>query len=165
MQSLNESLLEYGKLLRETNMQAAYKGLIQYMKVLRKHFKEQHPEYDVSVNLYQGYMDLTFFSFTSELTKKKDLKYIVVFNHEKMKFDVWLSGKNRAVMSKYHKNFSKVPLDNYLLTADAKGMSSIIETTVVENPDFDHPTELTKQIDTAVINFIQDIENTFLTSD
>lgn len=82
-----------------------------------------------------------------------------------MKFDVWLSGKNRAVMSKYHKNFSKVPLDNYLLTADAKGMSSIIETTVVENPDFDHPTELTKQIDTAVINFIQDIENTFLTSD
>lgn len=61
MQSLNESLLEYGKLLRETNMQAAYKGLIQYMKVLRKHFKEQHPEYDVSVNLYQGYMDLTFF--------------------------------------------------------------------------------------------------------
>ncbi|WP_423189853.1 DUF7000 family protein [Alkalibacterium sp. f15] len=165
MESLNEHLSEYGKILRETNLQKAYKELMQYIKLLRKHFKENHPEYDVSVNLYQGYMDLTFFSLTTKLVKRKSLKYIVVFRHDKMQFEVWLSGNNRAIMSEYHKKFSMYPLGEYVLTADETGMSSIIEAELVENPDFDNLIELTKQIDTGVINFIDDIEKNYLISE
>lgn len=165
MESLNKSLSEYGELLKKTNVQEAYKGLIQYIKALSKHFKEKYPEYDVSANFYQGYMDLTFFTLTSKLTKQKDLKYVVVFKHDKMRFDVWLSGKNRSIMSDYHNKLSKYQLKNYFLTADEKGMSSIIEATLVDDPNFDNLSELTKKIDTGVINFIKEIETQFLTSD
>lgn len=165
MASLNEQLIEYGKLIKETDIQEAYKGLMQFMTGLRNSFKENHPEYDVSANLYQGYMDLTFFSLTTEMTKEKDLKYMVVFIHEKMQFQVWLSGRNRKVMSAFHDKFSTYALENYTLTDDIKGMSAIIEGTLSEEPDFDHLSELTNHIETGVMNFIQDIEKNYLSSE
>lgn len=164
MESLGKSLYEYGKLLKETSLQKAYKGLMQYIIVLRKHFKEKYPEYEVSGNLYQGYMDLTFFTLTSKEVKQKYLKYAVVFKHDKMQFEVWLSGRNRTIMSAYHKKFSNYQLKNYFLTADEKGMASIVEAVLVGEPDFDNPIELTKQIEMGVINFMKEIENILLSN-
>ncbi|WP_422122657.1 DUF7000 family protein [Planococcus sp. X10-3] len=162
MESLSKSLTEYRELLKETDLQKAYKSLMHYMKELRRFFKEKYPEYEVSANLYPGYLDLTFFTITSKLAQQNQLKYAVVFRHDKMQFEVWLSGRNRAVMSEYHRKFSGQAMNNYSLTADDKGMSSIIESIVVGKPDFDDLTELTNQIDLGVINFIQEIDNTFL---
>ncbi|MFD1031378.1 DUF7000 family protein [Metaplanococcus flavidus] len=165
MESLSKSLYEYGELLKVTDLQKAYKSLMQYIKELRRYFKEKYPEYEVSANLYLGYLDLTFFTITSKLAQQNQLKYMVVFRHDKMQFEVWLSGRNRAVMSKYHRKFSGHRMNKHSLTADDKGMSSIIETIVVEKPDFDNMTELTNQIDLGVISFIQEVENTFLTDE
>ncbi len=162
MVTLNEQLIEYGRLIKETDIQEAYKGLIQFIKELRLYIKQKHPEYDVSANLYPGYMDLTFFSLTTELAKQKDLKYMIVFIHEKMQFQVWLSGRNREVMSTYHKKFKTYPVKEYTLTEDVTGMSAIIEAVLTENPDFDDLSELTKRIDTGVKVFIGDIEKKYL---
>ncbi|MCC5895205.1 MAG: hypothetical protein JJU16_07045 [Alkalibacterium sp.] len=164
MESLNKDLVELGNLLKKTHVQEGYKGLIVYIKGLRNYFKKKYPEYDVSANLYQGYLDLTFFSLTTPLTQSRDLKYIIVFNYDKMQFEVWLSGKNRAVMSDYHKTFSRCQLNAYSLTEDKKGMSAIIEYVVVEHPDFDALDELTKQIDAGVVSFIKSIETDYLTN-
>lgn len=162
MGSLTKGLREYRELLQKTDLQHAYKGLIQYMLVLQKHFKERHPEYEVSDHFYQGYMDLTFFSLVSDQAKQKALKYMVVFNHEKMRFEVWLSGRNRAVMSEYHQKLRSQPMGNYRLTADEKGMAAIIVAVLVEEPNFDDPLELTALLDKGVSHFIQEIENRFL---
>lgn len=162
MESLNKSLYEYGKLLKETNIQEAYKELIQYISELRRWFTEKHPEYDVSASLYQGYLDLTFFSLTTELAMQKDLKYMVVFKHEDMQFEVWLSGRNRGIMSKYSEKFSAYSIGHYVLNADQKGMSAIIEATLVKEPDFDDLPILTKQIDSGVMEFIREIETQYL---
>lgn len=164
MVSLNESMIEYGKLINETNLQKAYKGLMQYMKDLRTHLKEKYPEYDVSTNLYPGYLDLTFFSFTTELSKKKDLKYMVVFIHEKTEFQIWLSGRNREVMSAYHQKFKTCQMGDYILTKDETGMSAIIEATLVDKPDFDQLTELTHQIEKGIGIFNKDIEKNYLSN-
>ena len=163
MKSLNKSLYEFGKLIEETDLQEAYRELIKYIKELRIYFKENHPEFEVSGNLYQGYMDLTFFSFTTTLVNQRQLKYMVVFRYEKMRFEVWLSGRNRAVMSDYHGKFSKYDLKNYSLTDDVKGMSSIIEAVLVEQPDFDDLSVLTRQIDRGVTDFVKDVENMIVT--
>ncbi|SFC23824.1 hypothetical protein SAMN04488102_10485 [Alkalibacterium subtropicum] len=165
MASLNESMIAYGKLIKETELQEAYKGLMQFMKELRTHLKENHPDYNVSANLYPGYLDLTFFSFTTELTKAKDLKYMVVFIHEKTEFQVWLSGRNRKVMSAYHEKFKSYPMGDYRLTSDETGMSAVIESALVEDPDFDQLTELTQQIEKGIKRFKEVIENDFLNSD
>ncbi|GEK88254.1 hypothetical protein SAMN04488100_11833 [Alkalibacterium putridalgicola] len=164
MASLNESMIAYGELIKETDLQQAYKGLMQFMKDLRTHLKEKHLEYDVSANLYPGYLDLTFFSFTTELSKKKDLKYMVVFIHEKTEFQIWLSGRNRKVMSAYHEKFKSYKMGDYTLTSDETGMSAIIESSLVEDPDFDQLTELTRQIDTGIDIFIKDIEKKYVSS-
>lgn len=60
MESLNKNLYDYAKLLNETELQQAYKALFHYIKNLRNHFKENSPEYEVSANLYPGYLDITF---------------------------------------------------------------------------------------------------------
>ena len=65
-------------------------------------------------------------------------------------------------MSEYHEKINALPLKDYFLSADEKGMSSIIEKTMVDKPDFDNPTELTAQLDNGVRQFIRDIEKTFL---
>lgn len=164
MASLNESMIMYGKMVKETDLQQAYKGLMQIMKDLRTHLKEKHPEYDVSANLYPGYLDLTFFSFTTELSKKKDLKYMVVFIHEKTEFQIWLSGRNRKVMSAYHEKFKSFKMGDYTLTSDETGMSAIIESTLVEDPDFDQLTELTRQIEKGIGSFVAEIEKKYVSS-
>ncbi|PRY82856.1 DUF7000 family protein [Alkalibacterium olivapovliticus] len=165
MDSLDKHLWEFRTVLKETNSQQAYKGLILYIKELRNYFKENYPEYDVSSNFYQGYMDLTFFTLRSQLTKQKDLKYIVVFTYEHMQFEVWLAGRNRAVMSNYHTKFSHYQMKNYTLTDNRKGMSAILENVVVEHPNFDQLKALTKQIDAGVIQFIQSIETDYLSDE
>lgn len=165
MESLNKNIVEFGMLLKKTQLQQSYKRLLVYIKEIRNYFKETHPEYDVSTNLYQGYMDLTFFTITSQLTRQKDLKYIVVFTYENMQFEVWLAGKNRAVMSEYHKKFKDYQFKNFKLTEDIKGMSSILEHIVVENPNFDELNELTNLIDGGVSEFIKSIDTQLIASE
>jgi hypothetical protein len=165
MENINKGLYEYGRLLRENDLRKYYKYLIEYIMGLQKHFKEKYQEYEVQKNLYQGYLDLTFFTLTTIQTKQRDLKYAIVFIHDKMQFEVWLSGKNRTIMSKYHDKFSDYDLGNYLLTADEKGMSSIVVSIIVEDPNFDNLNELTNKIDESVISFINEIEKLLLLID
>ncbi len=165
MDPINESLYEYGRLLKETNLRKSYKSLIDYIIDLQKHFKEKYIEFEVQKNLYQGYLDLTFFTLTTTQVKQRDLKYVIAFIHEKMQFEVWLSGKNRTIMSKYHDKFSNQDLGGNQLTVDEKGMASIVVAVLLDNPGFDNLNELTKQIDEGVISFINDIEKLLLIID
>lgn len=162
MESLSTTLTAYAKVLNETDLQQGYRALFNYMKDLRNHFKVNYPEYELSANLYPGYLDITFFTVTTKSAKKKQLKYAIVFKHDKTRFEVWLSGRNRDVMSEYHMKFSVLALKNYSLSADEKGMSSIIENILVEKPDFDDLPALTVQIEKEVKQFIHDIEENYL---
>lgn len=159
MKSLNKGLNEYSKTLKETEIQKAYKDLISYIKDLKRIFSDNHHEYQVASNIYLGYLDFTFFTFTTELTAKKSLKYAIVFRHEELQFEIWLSGRNRKVMSRYHNEFSKLQINGFSLTPDEKGMSSIIESVLVNEPDFDDLPQLTSQIEIEAKEFIKRIES------
>lgn len=159
MQSLKNSLQTYQKLLKETEIQSAYRELISYITKLQGKFKTKHPDYEVSTNLYQGYLDLSFFTITTELLKPLQLKIAVVFLHREMRFEAWLSGRNRAVMSFYRKKLEGYNLGEYYLANDEKGMDSIIEGILVNNPDFDNLNELTAEIEFKVSKFINDIQD------
>lgn len=81
MKSLNNSLQMYKKVLQET-----YRALIAFITKFQRGFKNKHPEYEVLKVLYQGYLDLSFFTFTTEQLKPKQLKIAVVFLYKKMRF-------------------------------------------------------------------------------
>jgi hypothetical protein len=89
MESLRDYMLEYRKQLEKGHVQEAYRGLMGYIMDLRMYLKNKYPEYFIS-GIYQGYMDMTYFSFTPDSLKSLKLKIAVVFIYDTFKFEVWL---------------------------------------------------------------------------
>jgi hypothetical protein len=158
MKSLNENVHKYGQQVKQGNLKQAYQGLIDYIRRLRVYFQEEHQEYDVSGSVYQGVMDISFFSLTTEVLKEKDLKIAVVYIHEKTRFDIWLTGRNRMIQNKYHAVLKNVDFTKYTVSPIQKGVDSIVETVAIDNPNFDDQANLTRQIETEVYTFIQVLE-------
>lgn len=158
MESFQEYMLEYRKQLEKGYIQEAYKGLMKYIMDLRTFFKNKYPKYSLS-SIYQGYMDMTYFSFTPEPLKSQKLKIAIVFIYDTFRFEVWLAGSNKNIQTKYWKLFTESDFDKYHIPSNIKGIDSIIEHILVENPDFSDLNTLTEQIETIAFEFINDVEN------
>ena len=127
MDSFQEAMTEYREQLKKGTIQKAYRGLMEYLMVLRTYFMNKYPESFVSGSLYHGYMDMTYFSFIPESIKNLKLKPVIVFVHEAFRFDVWLAATNKQVQEKYWKLFKENGWDKYRLVPDTKGCDAILE--------------------------------------
>ena len=159
MESFHEYINEYRKQLKKGHIQKAYKGLMEYIMSLRTYLKNKYPDYLVSGSIYTGYMDMTYFSFFSEPLKRRKLKTGIVFIYEAFRFEAWLFGYNKKVQTKYWKLIKESALNKYRIPSTTKGVDSIMEYILVDNPDFSDLDTLTKQIEGRTVNFIKDIEN------
>jgi hypothetical protein len=162
LNSFKESIIEYKKQLKFGHIQKAYKGLLEYIMGLRSYLNNKYPEYFVSGNIYFGYMDMTYFSFTPDSLKRRKLKIAIVFNYDAFRFEVWLGGYNKDIQKKYWKIFSDGEWNKYKIVSSTEGVDSIIEYTLVDNPDFSDLEYLTKKLEGGTLDFIRDIES-FLT--
>lgn len=158
LESFHENMNEYKKQLEKGVIQKVYKGLMEYIMSLKTHLKKKYPDYFVSGSIYFGYMDMTYFSFTSKFLKQQNLKIAVVFIHDTCRFEVWLGGYNKQVQAKYWKMFKDSDWNKYHLVSSINGIDSIIEFILVNNPDFNNLDNLTKQIEKSTLKFIVDIE-------
>ena len=156
MELLNENVKEYVAQLSKGQIQKAYKGILTFMSELRSYLESKYPDYTAG-SLYFGYMDMTYFAFTPTELKNKKLKIAVVYLHEKGVFEVWLAGNNRKIQAEYIALMSSENIEKYKLSQVIPGVDSIIESILVEKPDFDHPEELKKQIEKKTMEFIKDI--------
>jgi hypothetical protein len=159
MKPFHEYMDEYRKQMRKGDIAEAYKGLMDYIMNLRTHFQNKYPDYFVSGSIYYGYMDMTYFSFFPKSLKNRKLKIGIVFIHDTCRFEVWLFGYNKQVQAKYWKLFKENDWNTYRIPSTIKGMDSIIEYIVVDNPDFSDLDTLTKQIERGILKFIKDVEN------
>lgn len=145
---------DYRKQMELGVLPKVYKEIIEYMMRLRTHFKSNFPEYIVG-SFYQGYMDMTYFPVVPLALKNSNLKLAVVFDHSKVRFEIWLSGKNRKIQKEYVDLFKQNELDkNYRFTENP---DSIIEMIVLENSDFANLNNITTEIEKEIIKFIKDI--------
>lgn len=158
MESFHEYINEYRKQLEKGAIQEAYKGLMEYIMSLRTHLKNKYPDYFVSGSIYHGYMDMTYFSLFPKSLKDRKLKIAIVFIHDPFRFEVWLAGNNKRVQSKYWKLFKESDWNKYHIVSTTKGVDSIVEYILVDNPDFSDLDTLTKQIERATLKFIKDVE-------
>jgi hypothetical protein len=94
MKAFQENMKEYKKQLKKGAIQAAYKGLLDYIMRLRTYFEKKYPDHFVSGSIYYGYMDMTYFSFISKSLKQRKLKPAIVFVHNTFRFEVWLTASN-----------------------------------------------------------------------
>jgi len=158
MDSLNEYINEYRKQLQKGFIKKAYKGLMEFMLHLKTHFKNEYPDIFEPGNIYYGYMDMTYFPIFPKSLKNRKLKIAIVFIHDEVRFEVWLAGVNKQVQTHYWKLFKESGWSKYRVPSTIKGVDSIMEHTLVDNPDFGDLDALTRQIEKGTLNFINDIE-------
>lgn len=156
--SLNELAEEYKKLLAEGRVKRAYQGLIGFMNDLRNKLKNDYPHHYVSGELYMGQMDYTFFQFTPPASKRRKLKFIILLNHERLSFEIWLCGVNKTAQKEYWQKFRRKGWNKHYMPDDLDGVDSIVECTLNENPDFDKLNYLMADIEKASNKFIEEIE-------
>ena len=92
-------------------------------------------------------------------SKSRKLKIAIVFVHATIKFEVWLAGYNKQIQTKYWNLVKESNWNKYRIPAAIKGVDSIVEYTLAENPDFIDLDGLTKQIEKGTLDFINDIED------
>ena len=155
-----EYIKEYKKQLGRGIIQKAYQGLMKYIMDLRTHFSKNFPDF-VPGNIYHGYMDMTYFPIFPKSLKSRKLKIAVVFNYGRFRFEAWLAGYNKQIQHKYWTLFQESDWNKYRIPSAIKGVDSIVEFNLAENPNFIDLDGLTKQIEEATLDFINDIE-TFL---
>ena len=158
MESFHEYMNEYKKQVQKGYIQEAYRGLMEYIMELRLYLKNKYPAYVVSGSIYHGYMDMTYFSFFPESLKRRKLKIAIVFIHDTFRFEVWLAAFNKQVQTQYWRLVKESAWNKYRIPSTIKGVDSIIEYVLVDNPDFCNLDALTKQIEEGTLTFIKDIE-------
>ena len=158
MESFHDYMMEYRKQLRKGAIQEAYRGLMEYFNSLKLYFKNKHPDHSVSGSVYYGYMDMTYFSFFPKSLKRRKLKIAIVFLHEAFRFEVWLAAVNKKVQTKYWKLVKESDWNKYRVPSTTKGVDSIVEYVLVDNPDFGDLDALSKQIEKGTMEFVKNVE-------
>lgn len=82
-----------------------------------------------------------------------------MYLHEQGRFEAWLGGNNRKIQSKYIELIRPRNIGRYKLSQVTPGVDSIIESMLVEQPDFEHPEDLRRQIEENMIVFVKDINS------
>lgn len=142
MNKLNSIIDKYQGLIKQGEIQTAYKGILDFVGKLRTDFIRKYPEYDVS-GVYQGYMDMSYFSLSSTRMKSLGLKIAIVYLHEKGTFEAWLSARNRDIAKRYSSIMSGHDSSFF---HDAENQDAIVECTLVVKPDFDNQDSLVQNI-------------------
>ncbi len=151
-------MIEFKEQLKKGAIQKAYQGLMATMSDLRNHIAERHPELVVPGALYNGYLDMTYFSILSPSLKERDLKIAIVFVYDIFRFEIWLSGKNKQVLAKYWELFRRNGWDKHDLIEPGKGIDYIVQHVLVADPNFADLDALTQQVEQGALQFIEDIE-------
>ena len=152
MKALNQLIREYTHCLRQGELQPAYRGILEFIGKLRADFIKKYPQYEAG-GVYQGYMDMSYFSLSTKRLKDKGLKVAVVYLHEKGSFEAWLSARNRETAKKYDSVFdSGIP--DPALFHDAGNPDAIVECTLSSAPDFEARDALIALIEQGVAKFI-----------
>ncbi len=159
MEMLQENMVEYKKQLKRGIIQKAYKGLMEYVWELRTYFMKNYPDYGVSGSIYYGYMDMTYFSVFPKSLKDRKLKIAIVFLHDEFRFEVWLSGQNKQIMRKYWALIREHDWNEYKIIVPEKGIDSILEYVLVDDPNFSDLEVLTEKIEKGTLKFIGDVES------
>ena len=157
MKDLNEYVIAYQKQLQEGKIQIAYKGIMSFMGNLKSYLSEMHSDYLVGA-LYFGYMDMTYFAITTTELKDKQLKIAVVYLHHENCFELWLSATNKKIQAQYIDKLKDKDLKGYKLSVSQPGIDSIIESRIIDHPNFNELTYLRVELDKLTQKFIEDIK-------
>lgn len=140
---MNEYVAVYKEQLAIGDIQIAYEFLLKYLSSTKASFEKNYGDKYSYGNIGRGFLDITYYPFSTSYLKEKNLRYGIVLNHEKIQFELWLMGKNINIQKNYWQLLKSSEWNQHQPTMPKY---SIIEVALVENPDFDHLDDLTQMI-------------------
>ncbi|RBW62486.1 hypothetical protein DS884_02475 [Tenacibaculum sp. E3R01] len=156
MEDLNKYVSIYKEQLEKGHILIAYNELVKFVMKLRTDFIKNLSDQYSFAGILHGYMDYTYFYYSNDFLKSKKLKLGLVLNHVEMRFEVWLLGNTIPNQKKYWEllkatkwNKDKTEMPKY----------SILETTLVDDPDFNNLNSLSEHIETKMIQVSDEILN------
>lgn len=159
MKHLNHYVDLYKEQLEKGDIQEAYVGLIKYVTRLGTTLSKNLSEIYSFGSIFQGYMDYTYIYYTNDFLKKRKLKMGLVLNHRKMQFEIWLLGQTIPIQESYWEYFKATKWNKGRTT---KPQYSILETTLIANPNFNDLDRLSKLIEEKLVlvtnGIIQDVK-------
>ena len=158
---MNYFVSAYKESLKNGDIQVAYAELVKYVQKLKTTFsKDLGDTYSVG-NVFQGYMDYTYFYLSNDFLKDKKLKLGLVFNHNHVRFEAWLLGQTKDIQEKYWKLLKSTKWIN----GSEMPQYSIFEVILVDNPDFDDLDTLTENIKNKLVSVAKDISTSIHLAD
>ena len=158
--NINECIGEYTAILKSGRMQAAYKAILESLGKARNAIQSSRSQYEVGGGIYQGYMDMSYFSLTTPFLKERQLKIAVVYVHDKGAFEAWLSARNRKVLREYAGYFGNDALLKISAFHDPLNADAIAEYTLSQLSDFSDQAVLTNQILSGTDAFVSAVMQT-----
>jgi hypothetical protein len=143
----------YQEQLKKGDIQKAYTGLVKYVMQVGTTLSKNVSAYSFG-SLFQGYMDYTYFYYSNDFLKKRKLKLGLVLNHEKMRFEIWLLGQTIPIQEKYWQFFKTTKWNK---NRTEKPPYAILETVLIEEPNFNDLDLLTRQIEDKLKTISQEI--------
>lgn len=154
MKNFNHCVNVYQEHLKKGDIQEAYAGLVKYvMKIGSVLSKNLADKFSFGA-LFQGYMDYTYFYYANDFLKKRKLRLGLVLNHSKMRFEIWLLGQNLEIQEKYWQFFKNTRWNK---NRTVRPQYSILETVLVEKPNFNNLDALSQQIEKTLITISDEI--------
>lgn len=157
MASLSKALQVYHEALAKGDIQRAYRFIIKFMSELRTELAKKYPEYAIS-QVYQGYMDMSYFAITAPELKAKKLKIALVYLHEANRFELWLSASKRKVQKEWIEQLNQKENFEYRISEVGVGIDSIVEYIVHVSPNFEAKAALKQSLAMNTVRFIKDME-------
>lgn len=142
----------YKNQLIQGDIRRAYVLLIKYMGELKAKFPEQYSTGNISL----GYLDYTYFSFFNMYLRQHKLRFGIVLNHMKMRFELWLMGQNASVQQKYWELLKNTDWNKNVNTTP---QYSVLEVCLESDIDFSNKDFMTDRIFSNAISLAEEIQD------
>ncbi len=129
---LNYLVSIYKEQLEKGDVQIAYTELVKVVMKLKTIFSKDLAHSYSFGNIFQGYMDYTYFYYSNEYLKNRKLKLGLVLNHEEMRFEIWLLGQTKDIQQKY---WNLLKTTKWVKSVEIP-QYSVFEVVLGENPNF-----------------------------
>lgn len=145
-------LAVYRAQLQQGDIQQAYKYLLQCVMQSKAHLSGKFSSEFSFGNISQGYMDFTYFPFFDDFLRERKLRFGVVLNHRDLCFELWLMGQNALVQKDY---WEKLKNTEWNLHRTEMPRYSVLETVLIETPDFRNTDAIMNKIEPQVLSKAQ----------
>ena len=156
--SLNDRVSAYKEAFASGEIQETHQKLVGIVQSLRTEFVKRYTGKFSVAGVMHGYIDFTYFYLQNDFLKSHKLKLAVVFNHQQVRFELWLLGQTKDVQIRYWEKLKGLSWVNPAVMPEY----SIFEVTLLSNPDFDNITALSKSVHSAFSVLSQEISDTLV---